>query len=295
VSAGTANITATYKGVTGSAPFMVTSATLTGIVISPPDSITPVGVKVKLTATAVYSDGSSMDVTNAATWLSSDPAIAAVGNGGAGGKGLVTPIAAGKVTITANALGQSGTTSFTVVSATLTTIQVTPFAPTLPIGYATPFQATGIYSDNSTQDLTALVTWQSTVTSVASVSNAAATKGRVSPLAEGTTDIQATYQGITGSTTLTVTAATLQTITVSPSPASVAAGQTVQLTASGDFGGGLVLDITSYVTWLSSDTSIAAVSNAATSHGQAKGLAAGTATITAVKGSVMGTTTLTVN
>ena len=295
VSAGNATISATYKGVTGTAPFLVTSATLTGIVISPPDATTPVGVKVKLTATATYSDGSSMDVTNAATWLSSDASIAAVGNGGAGGKGLVTPIAAGTVTITANALGQSGTTSFSVIGATLTSIQVTPFTPTLPVGYATAFQATGIYSDNSTQDLTGLVTWVSTSPSVASVSNAAASKGRVSPLAAGSTDIQATYMGVTGSTTVNVTDSALQSITVAPSPASVAAGQVVQFTASGDFGGGLVLDITAYVTWASSDTSIAAISNATASRGQAKGISAGTVTITAVKGAITGTSTLTVN
>ena len=37
--------------------------------------------------------------------------------------------------------------------------------------------ATGTYTDNSTQDLTSLVTWDSSNTSIASISNASGSSG----------------------------------------------------------------------------------------------------------------------
>src|SRR5262249_23575597 len=150
LSPGLAHITATYMGVTGSATLNVTAATVTTIQVSPPNPTTGVGVKVKLYATAILSDGSSMDVTPQATWQSQDPSVAGVSDT-LGSKGLVTPLAAGTATIQATFQGVSGTTVVTVTSATLTAIQVTPFMPTLPVGYTTPFQAVGVYSDNTTQ------------------------------------------------------------------------------------------------------------------------------------------------
>ena len=60
--------------------------------------------------------------------------------------------------------------------------------------------ATGIYSDHSTQDLTKQVTWGSSDSSVASVSNAAGSNGLASALAVGPAAVSATLDGVTGST-----------------------------------------------------------------------------------------------
>jgi hypothetical protein len=67
--------------------------------------------------------------------------------------------------------------------------------------------AMGMYADNTVLDLTADVTWTSTNTTVASVSSGPASPGLVTALAPGTTSITATFDGMSGTTPLTVTIA----------------------------------------------------------------------------------------
>ena len=211
-------------------------------------------------------------------------------------RGLSTGLSAGVTTISATWSGVTGTTTLTITSATLVTIQVTPFAPTLPVGFATSFVATGIYSDNSTQDLTGLSTWQSTSPAIAAVSTAAPTKGRVQPLAGGTTSVTATYQGVTGSATVKVNAATLVGISLSPPSATVGVGANQAFVATGTFSDSSTFNVTNYCTWLSSAPATADVSNAGGSQGVATGISAGAApvTITAIRGMISGTASLTV-
>ena len=92
-----------------------------------------------------------------------------------------------------------------IPSATLTTIAITPTSPTIQVGSSEPFTATGTYSDNSTQNITTLVTWSSSSTVVASVSSS----GVASGIAGGTSTITATLGSVTNSTKLTVQPATL--------------------------------------------------------------------------------------
>jgi hypothetical protein len=106
--------------------------------------------------------------------------------------------------------------------------------------------------------------------------------------------ISATYQGVTGSTDVTVSAATLMSIAVTPANATLAPLASLQYVATGTFSDGSQKDVTVYVTWLSSDTNVADVSNAATSRGLATAFAQGKTTISAVRGSVTGSTTLSV-
>jgi hypothetical protein len=182
----------------------------------------------------------------------------------------------------------------TVTDATLVRIQVTPFSPTLHVGFTVQFTATGIYSDNSTKDLTALATWNSDASGVAGVSNAAGSRGLVTPLTAGAANISASYQGVTGTDMVTVSNAALASISITPTNATLAAQASLQYTATGSFSDASQMDLTTYVTWISSDTAVADVSNAPGSHGLAKGFVPGSVTVSAVRGSVTGTTTLTV-
>ena len=111
-------------------------------------------------------------------------------------------------------------------------------------------------------------------------------------MAVGTATITATSGSISGSTTLTVTSATLSSISVTPANPSIAAGSTQQFAATGTYSDGTSQNITTQVTWSSSNTSVATVN----SSGLATSGAVGTATITATatSGSISGSTTLTV-
>jgi hypothetical protein len=114
-------------------------------------------------------------------------------------------------------------------------------------------------------------------------------------VAAGTSVISASFSGRTGSTTVTVIAGTLSSLTISPPNPPARAGTTVAFTATGTFSDGSTLDVTTFVTWTSSNTATADVSNANGSRGQATAFAAGTTTIQAQRGAVTATTILTVN
>ncbi|MGB7052039.1 MAG: Ig-like domain-containing protein, partial [Acidimicrobiales bacterium] len=75
-------------------------------------------------------------------------------------------------------------------------------------------------------------------------------------------------------------AAVLVAITVSPTTASVAAGDTQQFTATGHYLTGPTQNLTDSVTWSSSSSS-ATISNASGSQGLATGVSTGAVTITA--------------
>jgi hypothetical protein len=89
---------------------------------------------------------------------------------------------------------------FTVTQGIPLLITVTPANPSVAQSLTQQFTATGTYSDSSTQDLTASVTWQSVTTAVATI-----TSGGLATVvaASGTTSISATLGAATGSTVLT--------------------------------------------------------------------------------------------
>ncbi len=131
-----------------------------------------------------------------------------------GSQGLATSVGAGLTTISALLSGVSGSTDLTVDSAVLVSIDVAPTDPSIPMGLTQQFSASGNFSDGSVQDLTPLVTWSSSDTAVASVSNASGSNGLATPVAPGQTTITASFGGISGTSKLTVTSATLASITI---------------------------------------------------------------------------------
>ncbi len=185
--------------------------------------------------------------------------------------------------------GSSGSPAGTSPSvATLVTILVYPSPPSnLPKGLTQKFTAMGAFSDYTWKDVTASVTWSSTATSVATIN----ASGLATGVGVGTTNITASSGGISSTfVALTVTPAILQSIALAPINPAMGAGQSTQFTATGSYSDGTTQDVTSSVTWNSSN--MAAVTVNAT--GSAFGTAPGTATVTATSGGVSSNTVLTV-
>ena len=297
VNTGTALITATdpVSGtIAGSTNFTVTAATLVSISVSPVNPNLPVSRTLQFTAIGTYTDSATQDITASVTWSSGDITRAEISNA-AGSHGIASSLAAGTTTITATSGPVSGNTLLTVTSATLASITITPVNASLAMGFTRQFSAVGIYSDSSTQDITASVTWNSTATGVATISNAAGSNGIASPQGTGTTTISASLGGIpSNSTTLTVTSATLLGISVSPASATIANGTTRQFSATGTYSDNSSQDLTNLVTWASSDTGVATISNAAGSRGFSASVGTGSTNITAVLSGKTGAATLTV-
>lgn len=293
---GSSNIRAFYNGIQSAATTMtVTAAELVNIIVSPPSPSKAKGLTQQFTATGIYTDSSSQDLTNLVTWYSSDTNVAPISNA-TGFVGLATALSTGSSNVSAvyNSLN-SNSVSFTVNPAALVSIQVSPVNGSVAKGLNQQYTALGVYSDASTQDITNSVSWSSSNPAFASISNSIGTVGRASALEIGTTSIAATSGSISGNTNLSVSAAILISIAVSPTNPSINATATKQFSAVGTYSDGNTTDLTATVTWSSSNNSSATVSNASATKGLATGISAGNPTISATYSSVSGNTTLTVN
>jgi Bacterial Ig-like domain (group 2) len=186
----------------------------------------------------------------------------------------------------ANGSMTSSTAMLTVTATgvTLKTIAVTPASPSIIAPNTQQFTATGTYSDNSTKNITASVTWKSSNTGFATIG---AATGLATGVAAGTTQITATQGSIVSPNdplTVSATTATLQSIAVTPASPSISIGNTVQFTATGTYSNNSTKNITTSVTWTSSNELFATIGIAT---GLATGVAVGTTEITAMLGSVV--------
>lgn len=155
----------------------------------------------------------------------------------------------------------------------LVSITVLPTNPTIPDNGSQQFQALGTYSYGPQVDLTNSVTWLSTAPGVATVHPGT---GLATGVYAGNTVIRATYNlplggQIQGQTTLIVTPI-LVSIAVTPESDSVTVGNSTQFTATGTYSDTSTADLTSVVTWQSSDTDYATISSGGLASGVAQTL-----------------------
>lgn len=277
---GSVTVTATMGSVTGSASVTVGQPVLRSISVSGPSSV-GLGATVQYTAQGVYSDQSTQPVTSQLSWHTSDSTVATIT-----ASGMLTAQKQGSVTVTATVGSIAGNLSVTVTAPVLASIRVNPSSFSIAAGQTKQLAASGVYTDGSVQDVTSQATWSSSATNVVTVS----ATGLATGVSQGTATITAAVGSISGTSNATVGAAVLSSITVTPSSASVAAGETQAFAANAIFSDGSQTDITSSVTWSSSATGIATVD----ATGLATGVASGSASITATSGTVSGSASLTV-
>jgi uncharacterized protein YjdB len=278
--AGVATITAAVGTVTGTATVTALPDTLLAVAVTPATVTIAKGLTEQFTATGTYV-GNQQNITSQVTWTSSNPAIATITSAG-----VAKGVAAGTVTITATSGTMSGTATLTVGAGTLQSITVTSIQSSFPLGQQLQMTATGNYSDGTTQNLTSLVTWTSLNPSVGVVSTAGVSSG----VKAGVFGAQATYGGLTGSTTLTVTNATLQTITVTPANDVLVNLTPVQYDAVGHFSDGTTLDITNNVHWSTTPGLLGIQVGTINQSGQLTATAVGAGTVNASQGTITGST-----
>lgn len=271
-----------------------TMVNLVSIEVTPEKPSIGLGTHQQFMATGIFSNNTRQDITTTVTWSSEVEAVATISNE-AGSKGLAVSTAVGSTTITATTGTISGSTTLTVTPATLVSISVLPANPSIGLGTTLQLTALGTFSDNTTQDITTSVDWTSSDNTVATIGDTSGSKGSATALAAGSTTIVASSGGISSSTVLTVSAVSLVSISVTPQNKTVRQQSSVQYSAMGTFSDNTTQDITASVIWSSSNTAIAAISNAAGSKGLAIAVGPGSTTITASLGDISGSTSLTVS
>jgi len=258
-------------------------------VVSPQDLSTASCGSLQFKATAFFSDGHSVDETNAVTWSSSNTSVASISPSGlAAGIGLGTSM-----------IGAS----FNTVSATpaslevdeLNTISMKPLTATIASGGSQSFQALGNFTlangSNSQQDISSNstfgTTWMSSNMNLVTVDQ----NGNATSTGNGSGQVTITATscgGTKGMATLTVGVPAV-TLNVTPMTPTIATGSTIQFTAAHSDGSPL----TGAITWQSLSTGVATIE---ANSGLAAGVASGSSTIMATESGTnfTGNTTLTV-
>jgi hypothetical protein len=282
---GQVTITATAGAVSSFTVLTVTPATLAVITINPTNSTIAIGQNQQFAATGQYSDGSTQNLTTLVSWSSSTPAVAGISS-----TGLASGLSGGSTLISASLGAISASATFTVGSAALLSIAVTPPNPSIALGTAQQFAATGTYTDGSKLDLTSSGVWLSSAPLVATTNPG----GLATSVGPGQTTIATTAAGVTGSSTLTVTPPTLVSVAITTASATVPPGTTERLAATGTFTDGSTRDVSPTSHWSSSVPTVATVSNMSGSNGVVTSLGDGSTVISATLGSLSGSANLTV-
>ena len=250
----------------------------TTVTVSPSTAeLTALGATVQLSAEVRDQKGAVMDRATV-TWASSAAAATV------GASGLVTAAANGSATITATAGDASGSAAVTVAQE-VSAVAVAPDTTTVVLGDTLRLAATA--TDANGQRVAGVdFEWASADTAVAVVD----ASGLVTGVGAGEVQVTATAAGLTGRAELAVVTPLPTTVAVTPDTVVLTAvGQTAQLTAEVLNQGGRVMDGIP-VTWLSAETTVAAVD----ASGLVTAVGHGSVTVTATAGEASGDAHVTV-
>ena len=246
--AGSVTISATLTGINATTTATVSAITLQSIDITPKDKTFPVGAYGNYTAIGHYSDSTQHDLSKQVFWGSSENDIVSIQP-----DGLAVANKVGTSKITATFSGVSAETDVTINAATLQSIKVVPARETLPEGIKLQYSAYGVYSDDSVQNLTEVVSW--TVKELTGQSTFDPTqKGLLTTIEMGDVQPKATLGSISGITNLTIIKASdLDYVTLTPHASKVAVGTYGNFTiiATYNLGSGKTLnvDVTRQTDW----------------------------------------------
>jgi uncharacterized protein YjdB len=278
VAAGSAQIAASAEGKSGLVAVTVVPRSVARVVVAPPAATIAVGREAQLTAQTLDAEGLEL-VGRGVLWATSDESVASVG-----AEGLVTAHAAGSATITATSEGVHGSASVIVTAQPIASITIAPPSLELTVGESSRLTAT-VRDASDAPVPGAPVAWSTSAPPVATV----AADGTVTAHAPGSATITAASGSVTATVPVTVEQAPVATVTVAPSSVRVAPGATAQLSATLRDARGNVLTGRP-VAWSTSAGGIATV----TAAGLVRGVAPGTATVTATAEGRSGSATVTV-
>ncbi|WP_318473349.1 Ig-like domain-containing protein [Photobacterium leiognathi] len=265
----------------------VSDAVLEEIVVTPASVNLARGQLQHLTATAVYSDDTTADMTENAAWfpydINDDISVASVN-----AIGVIKGLKQGNTTIKAVIGGiSSKPVDINVSDAVLEKILVEPAAVDLAKGQLQHLTAMAVYSDDTTADMTENVVWRpydiNDDNNVASVNAIGVVKG----LEQGNTTIKAVIGGMSSKPVeINVSDAVLEAIVVTPARVKLAKGQLQQLKAKMIYSDDTTSEVTENAAWfpydINDDISVASVN----AIGVVKGLKQGNTTIKAVIGGI---------
>jgi len=288
---GSSTIQGEFQTASTQIQIQVTAATLSSLRIDPPTATLAAGLTQRFRAYGTFSDSSTSEITSSVVWSVADD----VAEFQSSPAGLLKALHAGDTQVTASLQGKLAHADLHVSAAQLTGLEISPNPLSLPVGIGQQFTATGVFSDGTHSPLTEDVSWSSSDTDTFLISDIPLSKGLGAGLKTGLVRLTVSSGAISAEAQITVTAAVLQTIAITPVDGSVPQGLDLEFHASGHFSDGQNRDISDQVIWASSQEEVASISNLPGSTGRAHGKTVGESEISAQLNGVSASTQLTVS
>lgn len=261
---------------------------LVGVQVAPGNTYVEINGSTQYTATAIFDDGTTQDVTSTSTWNISDTSIAVIN-----ATGMATGVSVGSVKLAAtysvDGIEQSGVAGLDVLAddPTLESFEIDG-SDIVSVGLTTQLVAVATLSDGTTYDVNDKVSWTTSNAATATVD----AMGVVTGIVMGDVTITATSKTdntLVATHNMTVTEATLVSIQIelgynpdTPQPITtleVPITTDVYITSWGIYSDGSRHYINPDTFWWSSDQQTASINSIDSSNVYGRDL--GTATITA--------------
>jgi len=172
----------------GEVETFTTLSELKSIAIATAKTVIAKGLRQQFTATGTFTDNTTKDITKLVVWKSTNKTSATIDV-----NGMLVAETEGTTSISAALDGISSSVDVTIDKAQVMQLTITPAdLDSLMPGRSAAVQASALYTDSTTADVTGSVTWSSSNTTTATISSV----GVINTLKIGTTTISATINGV---------------------------------------------------------------------------------------------------
>lgn len=241
VSPGDSTIVGRVAQIEATSQLTVLSTSINSLRVTPESATIADDTTQQLTALAQLSDGTFQDVSQVVQWT-------ATGSAAVNKSGVLSVNDPGSVTVGASLANQSASVQVSVTSATPVSINVSSLeGGDMPTGAGRRLEATAVFSDSTSQNVSERATWSSSNPALATVD----TTGVVTALMPGTVEIGAEFTGLSGSTVITITDQTIVSLRVEPQTRVIADDTEVQLQAVATLSDGQERVLTEGLSWRS--------------------------------------------
>ena len=281
IGTGTTTISAAKGNVSGTTGLTVSLANVTSLHLTLANGTTaikvPVGATGNLVATALLSDGTTVDVTTQVSYDTNAPKVIDIQK-----DGTIKALAEGSAQITVTFNGTTSNTVTVNVASTnvvLSSIVVNSDKPEIVVGTSTILTAIGTYSDGTVVDITEDVSWSSGDTNIITI-----VENEAIGVGVGTVTVSAVLNGKEGELGIKVNQAQITALKIVKDDNSLnttgefVVGETIKVRALADFDNGMTnVDVTDKVIWQSMTPETVSVNG----HGLITALSTGHAEVVA--------------
>gem|GEM_PF-6290668 len=238
-----------------------TNKVAVSLALTAPNLNLPLGLTEQVSAIVTYDDGTTGDVTESVTWISSNSDVAVVSTQSEVA-GLVITGDVGSTRIGAQLGNLIEYVNFEVAEPAVTGLTIeSSKGDTLGIGQSVQLRALATRTDDTRTDISKDVSWSTSDNAVALIDNQTNKGFMTTRDKTGQVSITASLGEITASNDFTITDSVLVSLELTANPRRIEVGSQTIVSARGTYTDGSTRNMSSLVTWSSADQAVATISD----------------------------------